>query len=66
MSAGRPTVLDVRCDPNVPPIPPHATFAQVKAMAGAVLHGDEDTWGFVKQGAKQKVQQYLPGPKAER
>jgi len=60
-AADRPTVLDVRCDPNVPPIPPHATFAQIKAMAGAVLHGDEDTWGFAKQGIKQKVQQYLPG-----
>jgi pyruvate dehydrogenase (quinone) len=60
-AANRPTVLDVRCDPNVPPIPPHATFAQVKAMAGAVMHGDEDTWGFAKQGLKQKVQQYLPG-----
>ena len=63
LSADRPTVLDVRCDPNVPPIPPHATFEQVKAMAGAVWHGDEDTWGFVKQGLKQKVQQYLPGSK---
>ena len=28
-----------------------------------VLHGDEDTAGFVKQGLKQKVQQYLPGTK---
>ena len=46
-----------------PPIPPHATFEQVKAIAGAVLHGDEDTWGFVKKGVKQKVQQYLPGGK---
>ena len=63
LSADRPTVLDVRCDPNVPPIPPHATFEQVKAMAGAVWHGDEDTWGFVRQGLKQKVQQYLPGQK---
>ncbi len=61
LNADRPTVLDVRCDPNVPPIPPHATFAQVKAMAGSVWHGDEDTWGFVKEGFKQKVQQYLPG-----
>jgi pyruvate dehydrogenase (quinone) len=60
LSADRPTVLDVRCDPNVPPIPPHATFEQVKSLAGAVLHGDEDTWGFTKQGLKQKVQQYLP------
>ncbi len=66
LSADRPTVLDVRCDPNVPPIPPHATFEQVKAMAGAVWHGDEDTWGFVKQGLKQKVQEYLPGTKRDR
>ena len=63
LAADRPTVLDIRCDPNVPPIPPHATFEQVKSLAGAVLHGDEDTWGFVRQGVKQKVQQYLPGHK---
>ena len=63
LSADRPTVLDVRCDPDVPPVPPHATREQVKALAGAVLHGDEDTWGFTRQGLKQKVQQYLPGSK---
>ena len=63
LAATRPTVLDVICDPDVPPIPPHATFDQVKSVAGAVLHGDEDAWGFVKQGVKQKVQQYLPGTK---
>jgi pyruvate dehydrogenase (quinone) len=65
LAAGRPTVLDIRCDPDVPPIPPHATFAQAKAMVGAILHGDEDAWGFVKQGIKQKAQQYLPGTKSE-
>ncbi|HEY4603094.1 MAG TPA: thiamine pyrophosphate-dependent enzyme, partial [Blastococcus sp.] len=63
LSADRPTVLDIRCDPDVPPIPPHATFEQVKATASAVLHGDEDAAGFVKQGIKQKVQEYLPGTK---
>jgi pyruvate dehydrogenase (quinone) len=66
LAADRPTVLDFRTDPDVPPIPPHATFDQVKSVAGAVLHGDEDTWGFVKQGAKQKVQQYLPGSKDDK
>ncbi len=65
LASDRPTVLDVRCDPDVPPIPPHATFEQVKSMAGAVWHGDEDTWGFIKQGVKQKIQQYLPGTKGE-
>jgi pyruvate dehydrogenase (quinone) len=64
-AADRPTVLDIRCDPDVPPIPPHATFAQVKATAGAVLHGDEDAWGMVKQGVKQKAQQYLSGTKSD-
>jgi pyruvate dehydrogenase (quinone) len=61
LAADRPAVLDVRCDPNVPPIPPHATFEQAKSLAEAIVHGDEDTLGFVKEGVKQKVQQYLPG-----
>jgi pyruvate dehydrogenase (quinone) len=63
LAADRPTVLDIRTDPDVPPIPPHATAAQVKATASAVLHGDEDSAGFIRQGVKQKVQQYLPGTK---
>ena len=61
LAANRPTVLDVICDPDVPPIPPHATLDQVKSVAGAILHGDEDAWGILKQGVKQKVQQYRPG-----
>ncbi|HEY4460399.1 MAG TPA: thiamine pyrophosphate-requiring protein, partial [Pseudonocardiaceae bacterium] len=30
LTADRPTVLDVHCDANFPPIPPHATFEQMK------------------------------------
>jgi len=56
-------VLDVRCDPNVPPIPPHATLEEAKAMAAALIHGDEDRAGVLRQGIKQKAQQYLPGRK---
>jgi len=65
LAATTPTVLDIRCDPDVPPIPPHATFAQAKATASAILHGDENAWGLVKEGIKTKVQQYLPGHKDE-
>jgi pyruvate dehydrogenase (quinone) len=57
---GRPTLLDVRCDPDVPPIPPHATFEQMKDAARALLHGDENRWGIVKEGVKTKVQEFLP------
>ncbi|MCV7216063.1 thiamine pyrophosphate-requiring protein [Mycobacterium crocinum] len=66
LAADRPTVLDVRCDPDVPPIPPHATFDQAKSLVEAVLGGDEDSAGFIKQGVKQKVQQYFPGEKKVR
>ncbi|GJF12971.1 putative pyruvate decarboxylase [Mycolicibacterium cyprinidarum] len=66
LAADRPTILDVRCDPDVPPIPPHATFEEAKSLVEAVLGGDDDAAGFIKQGVKQKVQQYLPGEKADR
>ncbi|OBC01857.1 thiamine pyrophosphate-requiring protein [Mycobacterium sp. 852013-50091_SCH5140682] len=66
LAADRPTVLDVRCDPNVPPIPPHATFEQAKSLVDAVIGGDDDSAGFIKQGIKQKVQQYFPGEKKDR
>jgi thiamine pyrophosphate-dependent acetolactate synthase large subunit-like protein len=61
LSASRPTVLDIRCDPDVPPIPPHSTFEQAKATARSILHGDEDRWGFVREGVKMKASQVLSG-----
>jgi pyruvate dehydrogenase (quinone) len=61
LAADRPTVLDVHVDPDVPPIPPHATFAQAKATAESLLKGDEDRWGVIKEGIKTKAQEVLPG-----
>ncbi len=63
LTADRPTVLDVRTDPNIPPIPPHATFEQAKDAAEAMLKGDEDRWGIIKEGVKTKVQEFLPHSK---
>ncbi|MGI8492273.1 MAG: thiamine pyrophosphate-requiring protein [Acidimicrobiales bacterium] len=65
LSADRPTVLDVHTDPNVPPIPPHATFEQMKDVATAMLHGDEDARAVITTGIKQKVQEFLPGRKEQ-
>ncbi len=64
LSADRPTVLDVYTDPDMPPIPPHATWDQFKASTSAVLSGDEDRVGFVKVGLKTKVQEFLPHKKS--
>ena len=60
LSADRPTVLDVHTDPDMPPIPPHATWEQFKGATAAVLGGDENAWGFVKTGIKTKAQEFLP------
>jgi pyruvate dehydrogenase (quinone) len=37
LAADRPTVLDVRVDPSIPPIPPHASFEQAKDAAKAIV-----------------------------
>ncbi|ANN16991.1 thiamine pyrophosphate-requiring protein [Amycolatopsis orientalis] len=60
LSADVPTVLDIRCDPEVPPIPPHVTFDQLKSMTEAVLKGEPDAWHLVTQGIKTKMQELLP------
>jgi pyruvate dehydrogenase (quinone) len=60
LAADRPTLLDVRTDPDVPPIPPHATFEQAKDAATALLKGDENRWGVIREGVKTKVQEFLP------
>ena len=56
----RPTLLDIRCDPEVPPIPPHATYDQIKETASAVLKGDANAWHLMYQGAKTKAQEFVP------
>jgi pyruvate dehydrogenase (quinone) len=61
LSADMPIVLDVHCDPDVPPIPPHATFEQMKNAAESLIKGDENTWGVLVEGLKTKAQELLPG-----
>jgi pyruvate dehydrogenase (quinone) len=61
LAADRPTVLDFRTDPDVPPIPPHATYEQAKDAAMALLKGDPNGWGILKEGVMTKVREVLPG-----
>ncbi len=63
LAGDRPTVLDVRTDPNVPPIPPHATLQQMMDSAKALIAGDPDRWDIIKTGVRQKAQEFLPGQK---
>lgn len=61
LSADRPALLDVRCDPTVPPIPPHTTREQVLALGKSLLKGDEDASSVVENVAKQSIGQFRPG-----
>jgi pyruvate dehydrogenase (quinone) len=61
LSYDEPVLLDVTCDPEVPPIPPHATYEQIKEMTSAVLKGDPGGWHLMYQGAKTKLQELIPG-----
>jgi pyruvate dehydrogenase (quinone) len=59
LAADRPAVLDVRCDPNIPPIPPHVTFDEIKSTTEALLRGDPDAWEVLIKGVRTKVREIL-------
>jgi pyruvate dehydrogenase (quinone) len=59
LDSDRPAVVEFLTDPAVPPIPPHADWDQMASTLGAILKGDADRTGMVKQGLKAKVQEFL-------
>jgi pyruvate dehydrogenase (quinone) len=60
-AADRPVVLEAMTDPEVPPLPPHITLEQAKALTSALAHGDPSRGAIVKQAAKGKLAELLPG-----
>jgi pyruvate dehydrogenase (quinone) len=60
LAADEPTVLDVRTDPEVPPIPPHVTYDQMKSTAEAIVKGDPNGWHLFVEIAKNKAAELLP------
>ena len=63
LAADRPVVLEVKTDPDVPPLPPHITLAQAKAFTSTLLKGDPNEAGVVAGAAKQVLSAILPGHK---
>ncbi|TDK34316.1 thiamine pyrophosphate-requiring protein [Rhizobium deserti] len=61
LTCGCPTVLEVKTDPEVPPLPPHFTFKQMKAMTSALMKGDPSEAGIIKGTARQILSSILPG-----
>jgi pyruvate dehydrogenase (quinone) len=60
-AADRPVVLEVVTDPNVPPLPPHISLKNAKALMSTLLSGDPEEASVIKQTIKQVASDYLPG-----
>jgi len=65
LAARRPVVLEVKTDPEVPPLPPHITFKQASNFARALIKGDPHEGGIIKDTARQVLSAILPGHKHE-
>jgi pyruvate dehydrogenase (quinone) len=61
LASDRPVVYEAVTDPEVPPLPPHITIEQAKALSSALLQGDPSSRQIIAQSFKQKAQEFLPG-----
>ncbi|MEZ2224056.1 thiamine pyrophosphate-requiring protein [Rhizobium sp. RCC_161_2] len=61
LTAERPAVLEVKTDPEVPPMPPHLTFEQIRNLTTALMEGDPQESGVIKGTARQLLEAILPG-----
>ncbi|XXF78061.1 thiamine pyrophosphate-requiring protein [Myxococcaceae bacterium GXIMD 01537] len=59
LTADRPVVFEAYTDPDVPPLPPHITVEQAQHFAQALLKGDPDAGGVIRQSVKGLVDSLL-------
>jgi len=57
LTANRPTIIEVKTDPEVAPFPPHLTFEQAKAFMSAMIKGDEGRGNVIADTARQLVKE---------
>ena len=61
LASDTPVVLEVKTDPEVPPLPPHITLKQAKNFMVALAKGDPDEAGVIRGTARQALETILPG-----
>jgi pyruvate dehydrogenase (quinone) len=61
LASEMPVVLEVKTDPEVPPLPPHITLQQAKNFSLALMKGDPNESGVIKGAARQVLEKILPG-----
>ncbi len=63
LAAKRPVVLEVKTDPEVPPLPPHVTLAQARAFARTLMEGDPKEGSVIVNTARQVLGSVIPAGK---
>lgn len=65
-NAGKPAIVEVYTDPNVPPTPPHFTFEQIKGYTSALMSGDPDAKDVVSSSLKDVISGIFSGKQTEK
>jgi len=61
LAADRPVVLEVKTDPEVPPLPPHITLQQAKKFTESLIKVDPSETSVIAGTARQVLESVLPG-----
>jgi pyruvate dehydrogenase (quinone) len=59
LGAGRPALLEVITDPEVPPLPPHIRFEQAESLAKAIMGGEPATPKILRESIKGKLAEFV-------
>ena len=60
LASDRPVVLEVKTDPEVPPLPPHITLKDAKNFTEMLLKGDSREGNILADTARQVLSAVLP------
>ena len=60
LESDRPCVLEVKTDPNIPPLPPHISLKNAKAFAATLLKGDPDEASVIVKSIRQLAEEFMP------
>ena len=61
LASDRPVLIEVKTDPEVPPLPPHISFDQARKFMGTLVKGDSGGGHLVVEATRQVMSKLLPG-----
>jgi pyruvate dehydrogenase (quinone) len=60
LKSNRPFLIEAYTDPDVPPLPPHITFAEAQGFMSSIAKGPSGSTGAIKESFKQIFETYFP------